>query len=89
MKLFRISLLLSVSLLLSGSIGCMSVANIAEQLKNDPATVDVSVKTIYGSIDFHRAFPSNTVWVAPQQTLQITPAIRAALPGPVVPSTTP
>lgn len=75
-------LLLSIPPLLS-SVGCMSVANIAEQLKNDPATVDVAVQTIYGSISFHRAFPSNTTWVAPQQPLQITPAIRALLPNPV------
>lgn len=43
--------------------GCTSIAGLAEQLKNDPATVDVNVTTIYGQMTFHRAFPTN--WTQP------------------------
>lgn len=35
------------------------MVNLAEQFKNDPATVEVSVQTIYGSFHFRRAFPTN------------------------------
>lgn len=43
--------------------GCMSLASIAEQLKNDPATVKIRVGTIYGTIEFERSFPTN--WTQP------------------------
>lgn len=43
--------------------GCLSTSRIVEQLKNDPATVDFSVQTIYGSVTLHRAFPTN--WTQP------------------------
>lgn len=42
--------------------GCMSpTAKILKQLKDDPATVDIRVSTIYGVIDFHRSYPTNYV----------------------------
>lgn len=37
--------------------GCVSMSKLAEQLKQDPATVDIDVSTIYGQFRFHRAFP--------------------------------
>lgn len=43
--------------------GCMSLGNVASQLKDDPANVDVEVKTIYGTATFHRSFPTN--WTRP------------------------
>jgi hypothetical protein len=49
--------------------GCMSMANLAAELKNDPATVDMSVATIYGNFMFHRSFPTN--WVAAQPVLTL------------------
>lgn len=41
--------------------GCLSMGKVVEQLKNDPATVDLTVTTLYGSVGFHRSFPTN--WV--------------------------
>ncbi len=55
--------LMLVSILTLPLCGCMSMANVAAQLKNDPATVDIAIQTIYGSVIFHRAFPTN--WTQP------------------------
>jgi hypothetical protein len=44
--------------------GCVHTAKIVEQLKNDPATVDITIQTIYGSFMFHRHFPTN--WAQPK-----------------------
>lgn len=38
--------------------GCASIAKIAKELKDDPATVDVM--TLYGS--FHRSVPTNAAF---------------------------
>jgi len=45
------------------SCSTTNITKLAEQLKNDPATVDLNVTTIWGSFYFHRSFPTN--WVAP------------------------
>lgn len=47
--------------------GCVTGKNVSlalKELKNDPATVDVNINTLYGTVTFHRAFPTN--WVPPQ-----------------------
>jgi hypothetical protein len=42
--------------------GCMNIAPILKQLKDDPATVDITaVNPMYGSFIFHRAYPTNFV----------------------------
>jgi hypothetical protein len=58
-----------LALLLLPLCGCVSMSKLAEQLKQDPATVDISVSTIYGNFVFHRAFP---VGVTNQQQPTIT-----------------
>lgn len=50
------NLMLLIPLLFTG---CVHTAGIVEQLKNDPATVDLNIQTMYGSISLHRAFPTN------------------------------
>lgn len=39
--------------------GCIGLAKSLEQLKNDPATVDLIVTTLYGGISLHRSVPTN------------------------------
>lgn len=42
--------------------GCAHMPAILKQLKDDPATVDMTiVSPIYGSVIFHRAYPTN--WI--------------------------
>ncbi len=55
--------LLLLPLILLTSCSTTNITKLAEQLKNDPATVDIQIQTIYGSLIFHRQFPTN--WVAP------------------------
>ncbi len=55
-------LLLFPLLILLPACSTTNITKLAEQLKNDPATVDIQVQTIYGSLIFHRQFPTN--WVA-------------------------
>lgn len=57
---FFLFLALGLTLL---STGCMSLSKVAAELKNDPATIDWEVSTIYGTSRFHRSFPTN--WVPP------------------------
>lgn len=45
--------------------GCVSMSKLAEQLKQDPATVDIDVSTIYGQFRFHRAFPVSVATNSP------------------------
>jgi hypothetical protein len=56
--------LLALIALTVTSTGCMHTAALVEQLKNDPATVHLSIQTIYGSILLDRSFPTN--WVQPK-----------------------
>jgi hypothetical protein len=56
--LVKLLLLFVTATLMSG---CMHPGKIVEQLKNDPATVDIQVQTIYGSFMFHRHFPTNAI----------------------------
>ncbi len=53
-----------IPILVFSLCGCSTtnITKLAEQLKNDPATVDIQIQTIYGSMIFHRAFPTN--WAA-------------------------
>ena len=42
--------------------GCMSPAKVIQQLKNDPASVDLQIMVpMYGSMIFHRSFPTNYI----------------------------
>jgi hypothetical protein len=39
------------------------MSKVLEQLKGDPAKLDLQIQTIYGSAVLHREFPTN--WIAP------------------------
>jgi hypothetical protein len=54
---------LSLALLFLCGCSTTNITKLAEQLKDDPATIDVQIQTIYGSMTFHRSFPTN--WTPP------------------------
>lgn len=59
--------------------GCMSLSKVVEQLKDDPATVDLTIQTVYGNLVLHRSVPaaqsapatnSDSILVTPNTTLK-------------------
>jgi starvation-inducible outer membrane lipoprotein len=54
-------LILALPLLLCG---CTSPSSMLKQLKNDPATVDITIANpVYGTVIFHRSYPTNWIGV--------------------------
>ena len=53
--------------------GCLNMGKLARELGKDPATVNVSVTTIYGNLKFTRTNPgtNSTVTVAPDGTVNV------------------
>jgi hypothetical protein len=43
----------------------MNIDKIVEQLKQDPATFDIEVHSVQGSLTIHRSFPTNWLPQAP------------------------
>jgi len=67
-------LFLSLALLLPGCTGpTRGMASLVKQLKNDPATVSVSLSTVYGTLKFIRLNPgTNTeTTVTPDGTVTV------------------
>lgn len=66
-KRFTHKKLLLAALTLLPASGCMSVPNLARELAKDPATVSITVNTIYGTLRFVRtvALTNQSVTVDP------------------------
>jgi hypothetical protein len=58
--------LLPLFVLIASLCGCMNMHKVVKELKNDPATVDLQIMVpMYGSMIFHRSFPTNYVQPKP------------------------
>lgn len=53
--------------------GCMSMSKLARELSKDPATVNLSLTTIYGNLRLVRTNPgtNSTVSVSPDGTVSV------------------
>lgn len=56
--------------------GCMSASKLVRELKNDPAIVNASINSVYGTVKFARVGvqTNNAVTLTPDGTITITPA---------------
>jgi hypothetical protein len=41
--------------------GCSSLPPIIEKLSTDPASIELDIQTMSGSVHFRRTFPTNTI----------------------------
>ncbi len=81
-----------VSLVLIATVGCSTQRNLTELVKalaKDPATVNINLSSVYGTLRFERYVPSATnvvvmplQWGAPFLTPQETPTVTRLAPAP-------
>jgi len=73
MKLKYLKSLILLTLVSASGCSSTNISKLAAQLKNDPATVNMSVQSVYGTIKFTRTNPgtNSTVTVSPDGTVTV------------------
>ena len=57
--MIRLTLTISLALLLTATTGCMSVTNLEKELAKDPAAVHLEIHSLYGTVILDRNMPTN------------------------------